>query len=731
MKRTLAWHFVNLSQAVRDFTLELTLSRFQPEDVRILRNLIQGMLRGSLALRPYTTLFEGDQRQSSQELHESIVNIGNLAYDNLDVKRIPSSAQAMQLVTAVLARPTGALLESTREAVSGGDAVLMDISGYRNKLSPDKKDLSAITGLLHRLRTRMTEFDDADLSLIDHPSLPPTYSDHPEVVELFLFVHPVRQVADKVEVFLEKVIEIQENKRGLRIVLPSYPLRKSFFRANKQVRHDRGGLTAGSYFRTKRQLEKTMRELQSTAYIPLSRQYSTVNPHLYTDGELRTRSFNGHIARNDREARQSVSETRTIRYRIWLILHRLQGFEARFALKVTIATTLLSIPAWLPQSNRWWNADESWWAVVVVWLNMHPRVGGNLQDLTSRTLCVVIGSLWGGLAYTAGNGNPFVMAAFAAIVMIPMMYRFTQSSHPRSGLIGCISFTIISLSIYKHGGSPTAAHIAWTRGLAFLVGVVAAVAVNYILWPFVARHELRKSLAMMMLYAAVLYRGVVAKYIYFADGEEPSPQDLERSEMLEGRLREGFVRIRQLMELTRHEIVSPFHTRCHETLIVLQPLRAPFNVRPYSALTDASERFFDHLVEIRQSSLYFQPCMLAGTASANDMLISVRRDAVAAILMNLYILAGALRAGRPVPRYLPSAAAARKRLLDRMERVEREQIAGPKRPKPGKSRRWADVYQYAYSSALTDIVEELQQLQACTKAITGEVGFDVKEQKIH
>ncbi len=121
--------------------------------------------------------------------------------------------------------------------------------------------------------------------------------------------------------------------------------------------------------------------------------------------------------------------------------------------------------------------------------------------------------------------------------------------------------------------------------------------------------------------------------------------------------------------------------------------------------------------------------MLAGSESSKETLISVRRDAVAAILMNLYILAGALRAARPVPRYLPSAAAARKRLLDRMEQVEREESAMPKRPKPGKSRRWADVYQYAYSSALTDIVGQLQQLQMYTKAITGEAGFDILEKK--
>ena len=116
--------------------------------------------------------------------------------------------------------------------------------------------------------------------------------------------------------------------------------------------------------------------------------------------------------------------------------------------------------------------------------------------------------------------------------------------------------------------------------------------------------------------------------------------------------------------------------------------------------------------------------MLAGGEAATESLIGVRRDAVATILMNLYILAGALRSDRPVPRYLPSAAAARKRLLDRMEELEAELASHGRDPRPEKGRRWADVYQYAYSSALTDIVEQLEQLQRYTKEITGEVGFE-------
>lgn len=358
---------------------------------------------------------------------------------------------------------------------------------------------------------------------------------------------------------------------------------------------------------------------------------------------------------------------------------------------------------------------------------MHPRVGGTFQDLAVRIFCAAIGAIWGGLAYAADNGNPYVMAVFAAVFMVPMLHRFTRSSHPRSGLVGCVSFTVVSLSAYTEKGQPSIVTVAWTRGLAFVVGVVAALIVNWVLWPFIARHELRKSLSAMMLHSAILYRGVVAKYIYYTKGEEPGPEDIAKSEMLEGRLREGFVRMRQLMELTRHEM----------------RLRAPFNPLPYSALIASSESFFGHLVQVRQSSLYFQPSMLASDPSTVESLTAPRRDAVAAILMNLYALAAALRADRPLPKYLPSAAAARRMLLDRMEvveaeaeqteRMKTEQTHSVEAGGKGKGvvhgggRRWADVYQYAFSGALTDIVEELEELQRYTKEVVGEVGWEVGE----
>lgn len=552
IRRDLAWNFVNLSQANRDFSLDISISRYLPEDIRSVRNQIQGVIRGVLAVKPDTALFGNKNASGVGSLHTGDVAV-NVSMESHGASSEPQgvSAEAVSLVRDVLAKPTRVMIESMMDAVAATDASLMNLSGYRRYLGPPSTTPESNPAILNRLKASMESFDKADSSIIGHPRLPSTYADHPEVVELFLFLHPVRQAADKVEALVQNVMGMDKTK-GWKLHLPSYSFSKSLLRTNAQVRHDRGGATAGFYFANRKQMEETMQGLQSKAYIPL--------PHRHTAEALDTTppmSKYQDEAKGVEEGKNSEkSQKQTLRYRMWAMLHRLQGFETRFALKVTALTLLLSIPAWLPQSRDWYNKNEIWWSVVTVWIMMHPHVGGNVQDLASRTICCIVGAVWGGFAHAADNGNPYVMAVFAALFMIPMLYRYTQSTHPRSGIMGCISFTVVSLSAYNHAGTSGPFEIAWTRGTAFVVGVVAAVSVNWILWPFVARHELRKSISAMLLHTAIIYRGVVAKYIYYTEGEEPGSEDVARSEMLEARLREGFVRIRELMELTRHEIVS-------------------------------------------------------------------------------------------------------------------------------------------------------------------------------
>lgn len=78
----------------------------------------------------------------------------------------------------------------------------------------------------------------------------------------------------------------------------------------------------------------------------------------------------------------------------------------------------------------------------------------------------------------------------------------------RSGLIGCHSFTIVSLGLVTAEGQDSTAVIAATRGAAIVVGVMTAALVNWLLWPFVGRHELRKASAMMLFFISIVYRSM-------------------------------------------------------------------------------------------------------------------------------------------------------------------------------------------------------------------------------
>jgi hypothetical protein len=545
IRRQLALTFVNLSQAHRDLTLDISVTRFPPSDVIALRNLMQGVIRSLLSLKMQTALFDSKQEPAEMKLNgrgheqssttqaagDSVIDIDGVKRPS--IARTITGERAVSLVTSRLSQPTMDLLSCMRKSFERCDAVLMDMSGYRRYIGPDKETSSDIIGVLTKLRKVMIRYDEEEDSLMENPALPPTYSDHPEVVELFLFVHPVRQAARTVEALLVKVMEMQQRQRGWRVYLPSYPLKKGLQRTNAQVRHDRGGVTAGFYFRSQTQLAKSMRGM-ANIYKPLPhlndpQKQEELEPQAMSRSETMGKYEEEEDVAMDRNSQ--ISKKQRFRYRAWLVLHRLQGFETRFALKVIIMTSLLAGPAWLPQSRGWWNKYESWWCVAMVWIMSHPRVGGNVQDVLTRALCAVLGAVWGGLAYAARNGNPYVMAVFAAIYMIPMMYRFTQSSHPRSGIVGCVSFVVVSLAAKAEENYESTIMIAWTRGIAFVIGVVTAVTVSSVLWPFVARHELRKALSAMMIYSSIIYRGVVARYVYYEKGNEPGEEDIKRSGM--------------------------------------------------------------------------------------------------------------------------------------------------------------------------------------------------------
>ncbi|KHO11768.1 acid phosphatase AphA [Metarhizium robertsii ARSEF 23] len=706
-RRRLADAFVNLSEAYRDMRINITVSRFRPDDVEQLRNKMQAVIRALLSLQT-----EPELLHESRSGQGCVVIVDRRDSDNVDEQSPPSSSNNHSVVQTAsddmirnvvepLRAPTKDLLDSLKEDLRVCDAVLMDLSGYRKYLGPSEVVSSDLAPVQIRTKIAIAAFDTVESTILHSNDTPVSSIHDANVVQLLVFARRARETIATVEALMDQVASMQRVPDWPHAYLPSYPIWKAIHRTNAQVRHDRGGVTAGYYQKTFVEIARLLDKIKSLDYKAISQIH-----HGQAQEEPQA-EFNRSMTNSD-ASMAPVSKKRKLRYKIWTGLYRLQGFESRYAFKVCLVTSLLSVPSYLPQSNGWWDYYQVWWVVVVSWAVMHPQIGGNIQDLVTRSGVAILGATWSGIGYAAGGGSPYVMGVFSALYMAPMLYRYTISSHPRSGLVGCLSFTVTSLGLQTHGGGSSPTTFAVFNGLAFFIGTAVPIIVNWVLWPFVARRELRHALSSMLFFMSILYRNVVGSYVYFSDGKEPKPEDIQRSEILEGRLREGFVRIRQLLVLTRHEI----------------RLRAPFDPLPYSGLADACERFFDHLITVRRSAIFYNPSYIRDDPLAAQQLLSYRRDAVAAILGNLYILAGALRSKRKVPLYMPSAAAARKKLLVKTAEVEEDMSKKAPPHDIKKHKEWSDVYSFSYSESLTGCVVQLEELEKYTKLIVGEQGFD-------
>ncbi len=72
-------------------------------------------------------------------------------------------------------------------------------------------------------------------------------------------------------------------------------------------------------------------------------------------------------------------------------------------------------------------------------------------------------------------------------------------------------------------------------------------------------------------------------------------------------------------------------------------------------------------------------------------------------------------------KYLPSAKAARKRLLDKMNELEADlEAETPPQLEAGEKRRWWQIYSYSYNESLTGCATQLEEIERYARLIVGE-----------
>lgn len=345
-----------------------------------------------------------------------------------------------------------------------------------------------------------------------------------KVVDMLLYVHHLSDTCHAYMEFLSAVRDLATKKRSWKLSFVKYPLERLLKINTRQTAHDRGGQSAFYFFHTMRDVQTVFKKFYS---LPSSR-------------NIQENGLDAASEPDNVGILNKAEHEPSIRHSIWEVMHRLQQHETRFALRTSITILLLCLPAYIDSSQGWYNKYDVWMAPLIALVVLHPRVGGSLHDLIVRSFFAFIGVLWAAIGHRADNGNAYVLAVFAGLFMGPNFYRFVQSSHPRSGLIACISFTLVSQSMYQTKADDTAIiKDAWTRGVAIIVGVTSSICINWIFWPFVARHEVRKGMAIVLLYLSQSYQIVADRYLYKYQGDDPDQWTIALSEIREARLRSG------------------------------------------------------------------------------------------------------------------------------------------------------------------------------------------------
>lgn len=249
MHQRLSQAYFDLSAAHREMKLDITVARFRARDIKDLRSLMQGVIRGLLAMKIANELFE-DLLHSRPGTRRSALSIITEKSDDVRPENerpkplFISNEEAHKKGVAVLQEPTQTLVAAMIGGLQACDAAFMDMSRHRSYLGPPKHVSSDVAFAEARLAAAAKQFDDAEGVLSGSQE---SRGYNQEIVRLLGLARSVRMTTDPIIKLMVRIREMQALSNRIRIDPPAYAFWKSLNRSNAQVRHDRGTVTPSSF----------------------------------------------------------------------------------------------------------------------------------------------------------------------------------------------------------------------------------------------------------------------------------------------------------------------------------------------------------------------------------------------------------------------------------------------------------------------------------------------------
>ena len=338
----------------------------------------------------------------------------------------------------------------------------------------------------------------------------------------------------------------------------------------------------------------------------------------------------------------------------------LTSTEMRFAAKITFAFALILLISVLVSEIQNLNFV---WALYSILATASPTMGGNIFNSINRVIGTVIGCLYAVAAWYASAANPYGIVALSLPVIALVSYFKGYTAHPRLGAQIVIAFTILlyaEYGVYTAHATPTLPIIlAAERIVNIIIGVTAVLISSRLIYPYVARTELRKRLGTTLEDLSLLYTQVFASFV--------DPTSLATS--ADG----GGNRLANLTTAIRLSQTDIYKAKALLAQTVNEPKvrKGPFDRETFEKLISTSQHLLDLLVTCK--SLVVRSADPASVTEnqyfREHVLVPIhkeRRENHAMIALSFYVLAAALKSKRPLPYYLPQTSVTSSRLIRKL-----------------------------------------------------------------
>ena len=380
-----------------------------------------------------------------------------------------------------------------------------------------------------------------------------------------------------------------------------------------------------------------------------------------------------------------------------------------YAFKLTIATFLVTFPAFVPSLNTFYSHYRGTWAALQLIFVFDVAIGTSIWNAYIRAIGTTLGSLWGWAAYAADGGNPYVCTAMLFIGLIPSTYVQLGSQYAKAGMVTIVSMCVVALATELQTVPGTGTENFLNRWIAFLIGGVVALAVEMTLLPVKARSRLVEALT-----STILYIGEMESCVGYGIetgvnlGEGFPPHVFKSFEKASSNAKSA---------LSDADTFFPFCTT--------EPrLKGSFKsvAKVYEEIIFVLRQIVDRMDNMIQLRLAYGAGPLE---EFNASIYPYRRNVAGAISLILYAAHEGLSTKFPLPQFIPSARLAHLRLINRIREVVQSGVGAAEGGDTLKANAIKRALRRKYmswnaaSAAQVEIIEYLEELTDLVKLLVG------------